>query len=359
VSLDWGSERYVRLYVRDTGDWSAMSWQAQSLFCLMLRKADRTGFVATTKGGRGIAALVRMPLDVTEPALKELVDDGCIQVTDGGFLFPNFIEAQEATSSPAARQRESRERRRDMLRAGLDPHQRDVVVYFIQSEHGGPIKIGYAEDLGKRLVQLQTSRPDKLVVLATAKVSSLKDERRVHSLFSSCREKGEWFSHSPRLGAFIKRVADGASLAELVTEFEASHETGHESQPVTLYRSVPDRTEQIEPKTAPLVLVGPPEPKPRKQPTGPHAEVVDCFNDHYRQAYGSGATWGDKQGAMVKGLLASHSVDKIRRHIANLFERPPAHLKPPFDLGTLVSNFDKLADAPRAVGFVDRKKPMT
>jgi hypothetical protein len=168
-------------------------------------------------------------------------------------------------------------------------------------------------------------------------------------------------SRANRRAKIVEASQNVTSESRNVTQPSHAVTDGHAaSQPVTLsvLSNLSDPT--VEPgRPAPLVLMGPPDPKPRKQPTGPHAEVVDYFNDHYRQAYGSGATWGDKQGAMVKGLLASHSADKIRRHIANLFERPPAHLKPPFDLGTLVSNFDKLADAPRAGGVMDRRKRMT
>lgn len=267
MGMDWANERYVRLYVRETPDQALWCWQALAVWPWLVMRAERSGELRTRKGAAGIAALIRMPIEVVEPGIADLLADGCLVETHRGYALPNYVEAQNATSSDSKRKADQRARER--LDTTLNSNDSNIGV-----------TPGHVQ-----------SRP--------------------------------------------------------VT-------TGH-SEPI---RSEPIRKE-IEPKTAPLVLIGPSEPKPRKQPTGPHAEVVDCFNDHYRQAYGSGATWGDKQGAMVKGLLASHSVDKIRRHIANLFERPPAHLKPPFDLGTLVANFDKLADAPRAGGFVDRKKALT
>lgn len=117
--------------------------------------------------------------------------------------------------------------------------------------------------------------------------------------------------------------------------------------------------EPAKPTPLKLVPTGPEVPN-RKPASGPHAEVIACFTEHYTRAYGTSPTWGPKQGAMVKNLLESHSVDKIRRHIANLFGgRGPSFLNGPYDLGTLVANFDRLADAPRVGGFVDRKKPLS
>lgn len=116
--MNWSNERYVRLYTRDTTGWLLMSWQAQALFCLLLRKADRSGVIALgSHGMRGICAHVKMPWDLAEPALEELVADGCVtlRVDDSSteLTFPNYIAANEAISSNAQRQREWRKRSRN------------------------------------------------------------------------------------------------------------------------------------------------------------------------------------------------------------------------------------------------------
>jgi len=108
----WEDERYVRLYTRDTAEWACWCWQAKALFPLLLRKLDRSGVLATRLGARGIAALTGLPLEVVEPGIKDLLGDGCITEHQLGYCAPNFLAAQEALSSGAKRQRESRERRR-------------------------------------------------------------------------------------------------------------------------------------------------------------------------------------------------------------------------------------------------------
>jgi len=116
--MRWEDERYVRLYTRDTPEWTLMSWEARSLFSLLLRAVDRAGILSLGRSGlKGVASLLRMPLEVVERAMPELLDDGCVAIVDAVLVIRNFIEAQEAVQSDAARQRVARERARDKTRA--------------------------------------------------------------------------------------------------------------------------------------------------------------------------------------------------------------------------------------------------
>lgn len=65
------------------------------------------------------------------------------------------------------------------------------LVYFIRSE-SGPIKIGVAENPGKRLGELQAASPSPLELLAVEK-GGLDRERRYHAQFAEWRLHGEWF----------------------------------------------------------------------------------------------------------------------------------------------------------------------
>lgn len=109
--MNWSDERYVRVYVRDTTDWLLWTWQARALFVLLLRKADRSGVIALGRHGvKGVVALTSIPWEVAEPALAELLEDGCLEHRDGGLHVRNFEAAQEATASPRRRQQDWREK---------------------------------------------------------------------------------------------------------------------------------------------------------------------------------------------------------------------------------------------------------
>lgn len=117
--MRWEDERYVRVYTRDTAEWLALGWEGQALAMMLLRKCDRAGIVHIGKAGvRGLAALVGVPLEVVERTLPLLLEDGMLQATSGGYVFPNFIAAQETRSSDAQRKRDQRERDRDQAVAG-------------------------------------------------------------------------------------------------------------------------------------------------------------------------------------------------------------------------------------------------
>lgn len=116
--MDWPNEPYVKVYTRETDDDLLLSWDARSVWNALLQKFDRSGCVDTKRGARGIAALIRAPLEVVERSLPELLADGRLQErrVNGaivGYLAPNFQAAQEASKSNRARQAESRARRRD------------------------------------------------------------------------------------------------------------------------------------------------------------------------------------------------------------------------------------------------------
>jgi hypothetical protein len=108
------------MYVRDTDDWIALSWEARAIFDFVLRKVDRAGVLQTKRGARGVAGMIRMPAEIVEKFLPELLADGCIRECEIGYVLPNFMAAQEASQSDAHRQRESRARRRELAVTSRD-----------------------------------------------------------------------------------------------------------------------------------------------------------------------------------------------------------------------------------------------
>jgi hypothetical protein len=116
--MRWEDERYIRLYTRDTPEWLALSWQARGVLSLILRAVDRAGILKVGKLGlRGVAVAIRAPWVDVEAPLTELIEDGCVRFAPevNAIYIPNFIEAQEACSSDAARKRASRERARAIM----------------------------------------------------------------------------------------------------------------------------------------------------------------------------------------------------------------------------------------------------
>lgn len=115
--MDWANERYVRVYQRETVDDQLLSWQARALWHLMLPKFDPAGVIDLSRhGARGLAALLRMPLDLVEMALEELLRDGRVRLVAHGergqWLFaPNYRQAQESQRSEAQRMRDYRARK--------------------------------------------------------------------------------------------------------------------------------------------------------------------------------------------------------------------------------------------------------
>lgn len=81
-------------------------------------------------------------------------------------------------------------------------------VYFIAARPRGDIKIGLAKDVRARLATLQTASPQKLVLLGVIEHEDAAGlERHIHGVFAAERVRGEWFTASADLKAFIARHA--------------------------------------------------------------------------------------------------------------------------------------------------------
>lgn len=138
--MRFGDERYVRLYRRDTPGWLMMAWQGRALWPLMLRVLDRAGIFEMGKHGvAGLAAAVRLPLEVVEPGLAALLANEYVVQAGSTLTAPNYVEAQEAPTSDRQRKREQRDRdRRDQLsRAVTTSHEESQEV---TKSHSDPIR---------------------------------------------------------------------------------------------------------------------------------------------------------------------------------------------------------------------------
>lgn len=120
--MNWSDERYVRVYTRDTYDLLAVGWEGRLVLYELLRKCDRAGVLATGGDLAVIPELLRIPVDIFERGIERLKKRGTVVVSEESITIPNYLAAQEAKYTTAARQRQSRQTRAERAAAnGEDP----------------------------------------------------------------------------------------------------------------------------------------------------------------------------------------------------------------------------------------------
>jgi hypothetical protein len=102
----------------------------------------------------------------------------------------------ERTARDAAQAKDDERERRERTR------EKKARVYFIQGEGGGPIKIGKAARIDRRIAGLHTVSPVKLVLLGHIP-GGYPVEGKMHKRFAEHRLHGEWFHPAPELLEFI------------------------------------------------------------------------------------------------------------------------------------------------------------
>lgn len=136
--MDWASERYVRLYIRDTADWLMLPWQARALWPHILRKCDRAGTIALGKHGlRVLPTIVTLPPEVVDPGIAALIEDGCVRHEDERLAVPNFQEAQTTRSNAKIRKEDQRfrEKSEQVTNTEGDPSTRHLQSPHVTSRH--------------------------------------------------------------------------------------------------------------------------------------------------------------------------------------------------------------------------------
>lgn len=185
-------------------------------------------------------------------------------------------------------------------------------------------------------------RPDGLIYLrgTSDTVSRLRALRRSSSAGGEARVGG--VAPKRRSGRFVSKKTNTPADRHLLTsQPPASHQPATSDSPAVT-SVIPDPRSQIQiPDPESELSLSPPAPRP---PKSDHASVVAEFDQRYRDRFRTKPTWGEKQGKLVKGLLAQHSAGEVIRRIEILFTSPPSWLDASaLDLGTLVRHFDKLA----------------
>lgn len=109
--MDWSHENWIKLYTRDTYSWLRWSWESRAVFCLLLRKVDRSGALGIEQGGASAAVslMLGVPKEVADRAIEQLLGDGTLRVQGHELVIPNFVAAQRARTSDRLRKQMSRE----------------------------------------------------------------------------------------------------------------------------------------------------------------------------------------------------------------------------------------------------------
>lgn len=81
-------------------------------------------------------------------------------------------------------------------------------IYFVQTHHRSPIKVGWARNLDQRLRTLQIANWQK-IKLVGAVPGTRGDEARVHRELAGAHRRGEWFDREPTLALLAELESGG------------------------------------------------------------------------------------------------------------------------------------------------------
>lgn len=80
-----------------------------------------------------------------------------------------------------------------------------MTIYFIQAGDRGPVKIGHAKDVFRRLASIQTHNHKECILLRVRR-GGVHEERHLHHRFMQYRVHSEWFSLKGDLAAYLKSL---------------------------------------------------------------------------------------------------------------------------------------------------------
>ena len=81
------------------------------------------------------------------------------------------------------------------------------MIYFIQRGSDGPVKVGRAFDVKRRLRALQTSSPEPLRLLLAISGGAAR-EAEIHAALAASHLSGEWYRPTPQLFHLIENVRE-------------------------------------------------------------------------------------------------------------------------------------------------------
>lgn len=130
--MDFESEPFVRLYVRDTATWNELGFEGQTTLMHLLRRANLAGAIHLmgAEPWQAAVSLCGVPEAIARVGAARMLELGCAALDGQRLLFPRYIAAQTAAASAALRQQESRARR--ALESGAEPDPQNVPKRWAQ-----------------------------------------------------------------------------------------------------------------------------------------------------------------------------------------------------------------------------------
>src|SRR5690349_1452019 len=135
--MDFSNEKSVRLYTRNSTTWMRLGWEGQCVLMQVLRIVDRAGVldIEDMEPAAAVSLHTGMPIDTVRAGMARVLELGPIEHRGTTLIIPRFMEAQECAQSDKQRQRESRERRRDLAKAQDEVTNRDEKSQAVTDGH--------------------------------------------------------------------------------------------------------------------------------------------------------------------------------------------------------------------------------
>lgn len=310
----WERRRWRKLYIDEVGSFATLPLFARALAAELLKLAKDDGCIQL--GGKQPAEMIAYTMGATQGDrrllrvfLPMLLKDGYLELRDGDLWIRNLAEAQNP-------------RERSSLQARS--------------------KVTTAHDASRERAD---NEPETGSDLTTAK--SLK-KRRLDKIRRDRREESKRVPAAPA-AVRVSAAIDPASSGAPTPRSSAREPRGAVFPPDPVSPGGPD------PKTAHTAALA------LTRDSAFH-RAVDGFHELFKaHRRGASPAWGEKQGAMIKKLLARVQGDpeRVLEYARRMFAMAPRWPAENPDLGTLVAHWDKFAPQPRGPrvgGFKDNEE---
>ena len=234
-------------------------------------------------------------------------------------------------------------------RAGRDG--REVYLWLLLTNRAhdfdGSIPAGYSDP--KYIARELEMRPGLVSAALSRCVEAGLIVMTAESVVTLCGWDGDWRTQADDSRERVRRHR--ANQRKIIEGGNGAVTVGNGVTAPRVEKSREEKSITLSPVgDQPALIVVPPTPKPprpRKEPTGDHAEFIRAWDALYAaKTGGCKATWDVKSGAAVKALLDRHGLTECVTRATRLFRSPPAWLANGVPtIGTLRVNFDALAVA--------------